>query len=538
MIPGVLSRVALTLPVLACSSLLAQASPGPRPRPSPEVSTQALLAHVGFLADDALEGRRTGSRGAAVAAHYIAAQFRRLGLEPAGDSGTYFHALPLVTRRVDSRLQASGEGAGAELGWMEDYVLVPRLADSVSAVGGDVVFAGYGIVAPSRGWDDYKDADVRGKIVLVLPGDPDSTIFDRRMGRPWSSVREKVDVAIRYGALGLLVLQRPESPAWEAIRALGDERLGLVYQDGLAYWGWVRDSAAARLVASSGRSLSDLAADAARREFKPVPLPLKLDATIRTTSRQVPGVNVLARLPGRGARAAESIVLGAHYDHEGVGRPENGDSIYNGAEDNASGTAAMLGAAEAIASSRARPARTLVFAGFIAEERGLLGSEALVLAPPPTVGRVVAMVNADYLNLYGATRDIGTVGNELSTLGDVLAQAARAEKLTVRVDPDDIGRSRFFRSDNYPFARAGIPSIRIVNGVDFIGRPPEWGKEQRELYWNERYHQPDDQLADWMSVDGLAQQARVMARMLLVLADGARLPAWSAKSDFRTASGR
>jgi Zn-dependent M28 family amino/carboxypeptidase len=148
------------------------------------------------------------------------------------------------------------------------------------------------------------------------------------------------------------------------------------------------------------------------------------------------------------------------------------------------------------------------------------------------------MVNADYLNLYGATRDIGTVGNELSTLGDMLAQAARAEKLTVRSDPDDIARARFFRSDNYPFARAGIPSIRIVNGVDFVGRPAEWGKEQRQLYWTERYHQPDDQLAEWMSVDGLAQQARVMARMVLLLAEAARAPTWSAKSDFRTVSGR
>ena len=226
----------------------------------------------------------------------------------------------------------------------------------------------------------------------------------------------------------------------------------------MAYWGWVRDSAAARLVASSGRSLAELAADARRREFTPVPLPIRLDATLRVSSRPVPAVNVLAKLPGRGPRAGESLVFGAHYDHEGIGRPENGDSIYNGAEDNASGTAAMLGAAEGIARSGARPSRTIVFAAFIGEEEGLLGSEALVLAPPAAVGKVVGMVNADYLNLYGRTRDIGTLGNDLSTLGDALAAAARAESLTVRVDPDDIARSRFFRSDNYPFARAGIPA--------------------------------------------------------------------------------
>ncbi|HET8624770.1 MAG TPA: hypothetical protein VFM14_14495, partial [Gemmatimonadales bacterium] len=176
---SLLRRCFVALPLLlVCVGLQAQAPT----RTAPRVAPRALEAHVGFLADDALEGRATGSRGAAVAAHYIAAQFRRMGLEPAGDSGTYFHALPLVSRRVESRLQASGEGAGAELRWLEDYVLIPRLADTVAAVAGDVVFVGHGIVAPSRSWDDYKDADVRGKIVLVLPGDPDSTVFDRRMG--------------------------------------------------------------------------------------------------------------------------------------------------------------------------------------------------------------------------------------------------------------------------------------------------------------------------------------------------------------------
>ena len=435
-----------------------------------------------------------------------------------------------MVRQPSPRLSASGEGAG-ELRWLEDYVLVPRLADSVSAVTGDLVFAGYGIVAPRRSWDDYKDADVRGKIVLVLPGDPDSTVFDRRMGRPWNSVREKVEVAVARGAAGLLVIQRPGSPAWDAVRTLGGPRLGLLYLYGLALWGWVGVSAGVRRLASSGRVLALLLMQPRSREFSPVPLPVKLDVTLQVMSRAVPAVNVLAKLPGRGSRAGEAVVFGAHYDHEGIGPPENGDSIYNGAEDNASGTAAVLAAAEAIARSGVRPARSIVFAAFTAEEEGLLGSEALVLAPPAGVGTVVGMINADYLNLYGRTRDIGTVGNELSTLGEALAAAARAEGMTVRADPDDIARSRFFRSDNYPFARAGIPSIRVVNGVDYVDRPAEWGREQRDRYWTERYHQPDDQLADWMSVDGLVQQARVVTRMLLSLADASRSPAWAAGSD-------
>jgi hypothetical protein len=527
---NLLWRAGFAAPLLVCHALAAQ-TPRRAAPPSGGVSSGVLQAHLGFLADDALEGRATGSRGAAVAAQYIAAQFRRLGLDPAGDSGSYFQAIPLLVRQAAPRMHASGEGAG-ELRWMEDYVLVPRLADSVNTVTGDVVFVGYGIVAPSRHWDDYKSADVRGKVVLMLPGDPDSTVFDRKMGRPWSSVREKVEVAVARGAVGLLVIQRPGSAAWEAVRTLAAPRLGLLYQDGLAYWGWVRDTATVRLLASTGRSLEQLEAAAHSREFTPVPLPIKLDVMLQVTSRPVPAVNVLAKVPGRGARAGETLVFGGHYDHEGIGTPENGDSIYNGAEDNASGTTAMLGAAEAIARSGVRPSRSLVFAAFTAEEEGLLGSEALVLAPPPAVGTVVGMINADYLNLYGRTRDVGAVGNQLSTLGDALTAAARSEGMMVRVDPDDIARSRYFRSDNYPFARAGIPAIRIVNGVDYVDRPSGWGEEQRNRYWTERYHQPDDQLADWMSVEGLAQQARVAVRMLLSLAEAQRVPAWSKGADF------
>jgi hypothetical protein len=436
-----LRRGALVVaPLLLCQMLAAQ-TPRGAASPAAGVSSRVLQAHLGFLADDALEGRATGSRGAAVAAQYIAAQFRRLGLEPAGDSGSYFHAIPLLVRQASPRLQASGEGAG-ELRWTEDYVLVPRLADSVNTVSGDVVFVGYGIVAPSRHWDDYKNADVRGKIVLLLPGDPDSTIFDRKMGRPWNSVREKVEVAVARGAAGLLVIQQPGSAAWDAVSTLAAPRLGLLYQDGLAYWGWLRDSSAVRLLASSGRSLDQLAEAARSREFTPVPLPIKLDATLQVTSRPVPAVNVLAKLLGQGARAGESLVFGAHYDHEGIGTPENGDSIYNGAEDNASGTTAVLGAAEAIARSGVRPARSIVFAAFTAEEEGLLGSEALVLAPPPAVGSIVGVINGDYLNLYGRTRDIGTVGNELSTLGDALTAAARAVGNGVIAEPHAIHPAR------------------------------------------------------------------------------------------------
>jgi len=529
----------LHLRIGSLSAAMLALSPGPLPlrppaalEPAPiSIATRVLRAHVAFLADDALEGRATGSHGDLVAMKYVAAQFRRLGLEPAGDSGSYLQRVPLLGRTPSPSLRIAGESAALRA--PDDYVLVSNADDSVSVARGEVVFAGYGIVAPNRGWDDYAGADVAGKIVMVLPGDPDSTRFDRRTGRPWSSVREKWDEAARRGATALLVADAgPRAIPWEAVQPLMAERIALARQAGaVTLWGWLRDSAAARLAARGGHDLARLAQRAAAPGFRAVPLGVALEAEVRSALRPIETWNVVARLPGRGARRAEALVVGAHHDHIGIGEPENGDSIYNGAEDNASGTAAVLGAAEAIARSGARPERSILFVAFAAEELGLLGSDWFAAHPPPGT-RLVGAVALDVQNLYGATRDIGTVGVAQSSLGALLRAAARSEGLRTQEDPDDLRRGRFFRSDNYSFARAGVPSLRIVNGTDFVGRPPGWGAEMRERYWQERYHRPSDQLADWMSFDGLAQQVRVLSRTLLAAADAPAAPTWAAGSDF------
>ncbi len=520
------SAVALALLALPAVALHGQGA-----RAAARVSPAAIESYIRFLSDDALEGRGTGSRGGRVAADFIAAQFRRVGLEPAGDSGTYFQSVGLLGRTPSPSVTVDG----IPLRYPEDYVVAPVADDTLIRVAGDVVFAGYGIVSPARGWDDYKGADVRGKIVVVLPGDPDSTLFDHFTGRPWIAVREKADVAARLGAAALLVVQsegRGGVP-WRVVQAFTRERVSLAAPDpSVAFWGWLSDSATAALVARGGRDLERLRAAAARRDFEPQPLDLRLDAEIRVAVRRIPTVNVVAELPGGGPHAGEAIVVGAHYDHLGIGPPVNGDSIYNGAEDNASGVAAVLSAGEAIAGSGARPARSLVFTAFAAEELGLMGSDWLVRHPPAGL-RLVGGFAMDVLNLYGKTRDIGTVGVKQSSLGALVRQAAAAEGMRINEDPDDLMRGRFFRSDNYSFARQDIPAMRIVNGVDFVGRPPDWGREQREKYWDERYHRPNDELAPWMSMDGIAQQVRVLVRAVLAAADAPAGPTWAAGSEFR-----
>jgi len=499
------------------------------------VSPNALRAYIGFLADDALEGRGTGARGGRVAAEFIAAQFRRLGLEPAGDSGSYLQAVSLLGRTPKPRLAIGGTA----LRYPEDYVVSPVSDDTLIRVSGDIVFAGYGVVSPARKWDDYKGVDVRGKVVLILPGDPDSAVFDRLTGRRWTAVREKADVAARRGAAALLVIQSEGRGgiAWTAVEPLTRERISLAAPEkAVAFTAWLADSAAAALAMKNGQDLERLRAAAQRRDFTPAPLGVQLQAEIHTAIRPVPTWNVVAKLPGGGALAAEAMVVGAHYDHLGIGPPVNGDSIYNGAEDNASGVAAVLAAADAIVGSGVRPQRSILFVAFAAEELGLQGSEWLVRHPPAGV-RLVGAYAMDVLNLYGKTRDIGTVGVDQSALGTVVRQAAAVEKMTINEDPDDLRRGRFFRSDNYAFARADIPAMRLVNGVDFVGRPSDWGRQQRERYWNERYHQPSDQLASWMSMDGITQQVRVLVRAALAAANAPTVPTWAANSDFKAESG-
>ncbi len=542
-LPTALVRPAL---IAFISSLVPLASARPQTKPTSvsadqvanRVSAAAILAHLTFLADDALEGRGTGTRGGLIAAKYVAAQFRRLGLEPAGDSGTYFQAVPLLGRTPTPSLRALVGDSTVTFRPREDYVLVPVTNDTVTELTADVVFAGYGIEAANRRWDDYKDADVRGKIVLLLANDPDSTVFDRASGRPWTAVREKMDEAARRGAAGVLVIHTPSVGAWKSVAAaLSSERIALRARPGpVRFWGWITAGAANDLLGRAGQSLEQLIAAAQTRDFRAVPLPLRLDATILTALRPVNTMNVVARLPGRGAHAGESVLLGAHYDHLGIGRPEHGDSIYNGAEDNASGVAAMLAAAQAFAKSGVRTARSLVFVAFGAEELGLMGSDELAVNPPPALGRVVGAIALDVQNLYGRTRDIGSLGLSQSSLGRAFRAAAKAEKLAVIEDPDDLRRGRFYRSDQYSFVRAGVPAIRVLNGLDYVGRPSTWGAEQRERYWNERYHRPSDAVAEWMSMDGIAQQVRVTVRFLEAVANAARSPEWAVDSDFRPAS--
>jgi len=525
---------------LALNTAAAQV-PSPATRLTRALSPVVYQAHLRFLADDALEGRAPATRGGDLAARYIASQFERLGLEPAGDSGSYFHQVPIIALTPSPTLTVTGP-TPATLRFRDDYVLWSMRNEALVQGTGPAVFVGYGIVAPEWGWNDYAGLDVSGKIVFCLVNDPglhDPSIFRGKVLTYYGRWTYKIEEAERQGAAGIVMIHTTESATYPWTTVTGSwtgEQVRLERPAGsLVAAGWIRDTVAAPLFAGGGLDLGDLMKQAGRKDFRGVPLPFGLELSVSSTIRRSSTANVVARLPGKGRLASEAVMIGGHYDHLGVRAPVNGDSIYNGAEDNASGTAAVLAAAEALVRSGVEPQRSILFMAFSAEESGLLGSQAYATRPTIPLKRLAGALNMDVMNLYGRTRDVSALGVDQSSLGRVFATAATAEGLRVTVDSGALIRGSFFRSDHFPLARVGVPALSLESGHDFVGHPAGWGEAQQAEYTEKRYHQPQDELLPWFTMDGALQQMKVILRTALAVANSPAQPTWSAGSEFRAA---
>ena len=516
-----------------------RAAPVPSAPAVPDVSAAAIEAHLRYLSDDLLEGRAPATRGGSLAARYIAAQFQAFGLEPVAANGSYFQPVALVGMTPQPTLVwGAGEGARA-LRYGDDFVAWAERPEAQITSDGDVVFVGYGIIAPESQWDDYKDVDLRGKILLMLVNDPgiqDSSLFLGPILTYYGRWTYKLEEAARRGAAGAIIVHTTESATygWPVVRgswSVEQFKIDRPQSPSLAFAGWVTSEAAAAALGQAGLSLDSLTRAAARRDFRPAVTRLRAVVTVASRLRRVNSENVVARLPGTDAvLSRQAVVFTAHYDHKGIGPAVNGDSIYNGAEDNASGVAAMLAGAQALAQGP-RPKRSIVFIATTAEESGLLGSEAYARDPLLPLERTAAVLNVDVTNLRGATRDIGALGLDRSTLGPVFERAARAESLTVAHYPDV--RGSFFRSDHFPFARAGVPALSIEAGLEFVGRPEGWGRQQFEIWNGNRYHQPSDEFTSSFNYAGTVQQMRVLLRVAIEVANAAEMPRWLPTSEFR-----
>jgi Zn-dependent M28 family amino/carboxypeptidase len=523
------------------TTIRAQQTPSAATEVARAVDSMVFRAHLKFLADDALEGRRPGTRGGELAAKYIAAQFERLGLEPAGDSGTYFHKVPIITLNPDPIVKLTGAATG-ELAFRKDYVLWSMRNEPSVQVSGDLVFVGYGIVAPEYQWNDYKNVDVKNKIVVVLVNDPglrDSTIFRGRILTYYGRWTYKIEEAQRQGAAGILLVHTTESATypWTTVQSSWTGPQVRIEQPptSLVIAGWLNHDAADRLFSQAGQNLDSLSSRAAVRGFEAVPLKTGIDASVRSTITRSATSNVIARWAGRGNLRDEAVMIGGHYDHFGIGTPVAGDSIYNGALDNASGTAAVLTAAEAFVRSGVHAGRSMVFIGFTAEEAGLLGSQALVTRPAIPLKDIAAILNMDVMNLYGQTRDVSALGLDQSSLGTVFGRAAAAEHLRVSTNHDALLRGSYFRSDHFPFAKAGVPGTSIENGRDYVGQPADYGSKMEDEYTAKRYHQPSDEVLPSFKYIGAVQQLRVIVRTAVAVGNATAQPTWNRTSEFRQA---
>jgi Zn-dependent M28 family amino/carboxypeptidase len=529
--------------LLAVTPLAAQRTSNPDARVASLVRADAVWAPLKLLSDDLLQGRGTARRGGELAAAYIASQFMALGLEPAGDGGGYLQHVPIVALNPAPELAVAG---GAPLRYRDDYVAWAERADTLVRAGAELVFVGFGIAAPEWQWDDYKGMDLHGKILLMLVNDPglrNPDIFRGRILTYYGRWTYKLEEAARRGAVGALLVHNDTMATygWNTVRnSWTGEQVRLDNPPtSLAFAGWITQAAATDLLRARGLDLGQLMTAAGQRDFRPVATGIELAATVRSQLVRMATDNVIGRLPGRDPRLKdEVVVVSAHYDHFGIVPPVNGDSIMNGTVDNASGVAAMLGLADAYARSPQRPRRSILFVGIAAEESGLLGSSWLAAHPPVPLAGVAADLNVDVANLYGATRDISAMGRDQSTLGPIFDRAAAAERLKVIVDSQALYRGGFFRSDHFPFSKAGVPALSWGTGDDFVGKPSGWGREQKEIYNRERYHQPADNLLPWYNVDGLLQQVRVLARVTWAVAEAAAQPTWYPTSEFAEAGRR
>jgi Zn-dependent M28 family amino/carboxypeptidase len=511
------------------------------------ITPHGLAARVRLLADDLLEGRAPGSRGSELAMRYIASELERLGLEPAGDGGGWLQRFQLVGLKSDAVRAPTLRGPSGDLVLSPErdaVVVAGSQAPAARIDGADVVFVGYGIAAPEQKWDDFKGADLRGKVLLVMNNDPahddEPSLFAGKTRLYYGRWTYKYEEAARRGAAAAIIVHTTPSAGypWQVVQSswsgedfelpAGDEpRLGAKL--------WVTEERARQIVALAGRDLDELRRAAERRDFRPVALGVRFSVELKTQVRRLETANVVGRLPGSDAKlAGEAVVYSAHHDHLGVRAPPSGggDGIYNGALDNASGVAAMLAIAEGLA--RARPRRSVLFASVGGEESGLLGSEYFCAHPPLPVGRIAADLNIDGINIWGRTRDVSSIGLGKSTLDAVVEAVARSQGRVVKPDPFP-DRGHFYRSDQFNFARVGVPAIYLDNGVDFYGHDEQWGRARVEEYEQKRYHQPSDQIDASWNLDGAVDDARLLAVVGLRIADAPGLPAWRSGDEFEAA---
>ena len=552
-------RIALAVPLIL-AAVSAQAKP-PRPRAEqhfnshlPPAAISALQSirpdnietHVRFLSHDLLEGRGTGQRGGDIAAEYIAAQFALYGLKPAGDNGSYLQKVPMVgiTPGADTRFTLiPAHGPSMDLKALDDYVAYDQTQQPESSVDAEIVYVGYGIEAPEYSWDDYKGVDVKGKMLLMLVNEPpsdDPKFFTGKALTYYGRWVYKYEEAARKGAVGAILIHKTEmaSYPWDVVRNSNSGEKSFLKLDGtprLKSAAWIQLEVARKLVSSSGLDLDKMMTDATSRDFKPVPLHVRLAAHMTSKIRPFESNNVVAVLPGADRILKdEGVMYTAHYDHLGI-RPEMpGDHIYNGAMDNATGCGILMEMARVYGAAAQRPRRSIYFVSVTAEEQGLLGSEYLGKHPPIAAGKISLDLNYDDVRPLGSPEEVEVSGAERTNFYPAVQATAQDFRFVIRPDARPEA-GHYYRSDHFSLARVGIPAFSINEGMKFKGHDEAWGLSQDADYTAHHYHQPSDEYHPGMDYTSDAAMARFGFALGWEAANQPRLVEWKKGDEFEGA---
>ena len=507
------------------------------------VDSERIRAQVRFLSSDLLEGRGTGQRGGEIAAEYIATQFALYGLKPAGDNGTFQQKVPLqgiATQDGTTLTLLPNNGALQELKYRDDFVAMDNSGKPRNDIDAGLIWMGYGIDAPEFNWNDYRDVDVRGKVLLMLVNEPpsdDPKFFAGKALTYYGRWTYKFEEAARQGAAGVILIHKTDmaSYGWNVVRNSWSGERSLLRDTGtpkLALAAWIQYDAARKLAQSCGMNLDEMIAAAGKRGFKAKPLPARAKATLLSKVRNFDSSNVVAKLPGSDPTLRDEAVLySAHYDHLGIVPGMPGHNIYNGAQDNATGVGILLEIARAFAAAKQPPKRTIYFASVTAEEQGLLGSEYLGKHLPVPAQQISLALNYDDVPPLGVPEEVNVAGAERTTYYPAVQRMARQFGLAIVPDARPEA-GHYFRSDHFSFARAGIPAFSIDEGDKYRGHDREWGTEQAEDYVAHRYHQPSDEYRPSMDFRGDAVMARFGIALGWEAASQTALVEWQQGDEF------
>ena len=546
-------------PQAAAPAASQPAAPAALPPPAvplaslPKIDGAAILQTTTVMSSDKFQGRGPGTTGEEITVGYLETQFRNLGLKPGNPDGTYIQKVPLVgiTGSETRPLTFAKGSQTVPLKWKDEVVAWSRhVATAASMANSDVVFVGYGVDAPEFNWNDFKDVDVTGKTLVVLVNDPpvpdpangsglDPKTFGGKAMTYYGRWTYKFEEGARKGAAAILIVHEtgPAGYPFSVVQGNLNEKFDLVAPDknmGRAnIEGWITLDAAKKLFAMGGQDYDALKKQALTRDFKPVPLGVKASMAVANKLRTIDSRNVIAKLEGSDpVLKDEYVVYSAHWDHLGVGAPVNGDTIYNGALDNATGVATVLEIAKALKQAQPQPKRSFLFLMVTAEEKGLIGSEYYSLNPLYPLAKTVANINIDGVNQWGRTKDISVVGLGASELDDYLLQAAQEQGRTITADAEP-EKGFYYRSDHFNFAKQGVPALDPDSGIDYVGKSADWGKAKRDEYTDKDYHAPSDEVkADW-DLSGAVDDAQLLMAVGYRVANADRMPEWRAGNEFK-----